>query len=105
MFRTALTRTSLLASSSAPRLAIARTALARPALARGYHEKVISHYENPRNVSFKTRLDPSLGSTAPPTILLFCSSPNGYLIWLFRSVQCLKPMSTLVQGLSVLLRE
>lgn len=44
MFRSALAKTVL---NTAPR-ASARSV--RPVLARGYHEKVISHYEQPRNV-------------------------------------------------------
>ena len=44
MFRASLTKTILNAAPRASRVA------ARPALARGYHEKVISHYEQPRNV-------------------------------------------------------
>jgi hypothetical protein len=42
MFRTALTKTALRAPARS---------LAKPVLIRAYHEKVISHYENPRNVS------------------------------------------------------
>ena len=44
MFRSALSETPL---NAAPR---AGKVVARPVLARGYHEKVISHYERPRNV-------------------------------------------------------
>ena len=46
---------------------------ARPILARAYHEKVISHYENPRNVSvsqpprFPFRLE-SLSDNVPPQV-------------------------------------
>lgn len=47
MFRTTLARTAL----AAARPTLPRVSLA-PKLARGYHEKVISHYERPRNVSF-----------------------------------------------------
>ena len=32
---------------------------ARPVVARAYHEKVISHYEQPRNVRCGPQLDPS----------------------------------------------
>ena len=49
MFRSAISRTLLSA-----RPAVARANL-RPVLARGYHEKVISHYERPRNVRIKSR--------------------------------------------------
>jgi hypothetical protein len=45
MFSSALSKTVLNAAPRASRAAF------RPALARGYHEKVISHYEQPRNVS------------------------------------------------------
>lgn len=41
----ALSKTVL---NAAPR---ASRQVARPVLARAYHEKVISHYESPRNVS------------------------------------------------------
>lgn len=44
MLRASLTKTVLNAAPRASRIA------ARPVLARGYHEKVISHYEQPRNV-------------------------------------------------------
>ena len=44
MFRSTLSKTVLNASPRASRAAT------RPVLARGYHEKVISHYEQPRNV-------------------------------------------------------
>ncbi|TFY69608.1 hypothetical protein EVG20_g3063 [Dentipellis fragilis] len=35
---------------------------ARPALARAYHEKVISHYEKPRNVGSLPKNDPHVGT-------------------------------------------
>ncbi len=44
MLRSSLSKTLVNATSRASRLA------PRPVLARGYHEKVISHYEKPRNV-------------------------------------------------------
>ena len=44
MFRSALTKSVLTANTRASLVG------ARPVLARGYHEKVISHYEKPRNV-------------------------------------------------------
>ncbi|KAJ7667841.1 FeS cluster assembly scaffold IscU [Mycena polygramma] len=47
MFRSAITKTVL----SAARPAASR-AVQRPVLARAYHEKVISHYEQPRNIPF-----------------------------------------------------
>ena len=49
MFRSALSKVPL---NPAPR---AGKAVARPVLARGYHEKVISHYERPRNVRSSLR--------------------------------------------------
>lgn len=49
MFRSALSKAS---ANVAPR---ASHSVARPALARGYHEKVISHYERPRNVGSSPR--------------------------------------------------
>ena len=39
-----------MASSALRRAAMAPRLLAPRALARGYHEKVIDHYESPRNV-------------------------------------------------------
>jgi hypothetical protein len=45
MFRSALSKSVL----NAPR---AGRSEVRSVLARGYHEKVISHYESPRNVVF-----------------------------------------------------
>ena len=44
MLRSTLAKSVLSARTRAPVLAV------RPVLARGYHEKVISHYEKPRNV-------------------------------------------------------
>jgi hypothetical protein len=55
MMRSALRTTSAIASTSFARPIVAR-GIARPVLAaqtlgkRAYHEKVIDHYENPRNV-------------------------------------------------------
>ena len=45
MFRAALSKSVLNTAARTNRVAL------RPVLARGYHEKVISHYEQPRNVS------------------------------------------------------
>lgn len=45
MFRSALTKTVLNTATRPSGAAI------RPVIARAYHEKVISHYESPRNVS------------------------------------------------------
>ena len=56
MLRTALAKPVLAASRTR-----AAALAARPVLARGYHEKVISHYEKPRNVS---RPNPALGLRA-----------------------------------------
>lgn len=52
MFRSAVAKSVLRASArpSTSAVAAASRVAARPALARGYHEKVISHYEKPRNV-------------------------------------------------------
>ncbi|PCH41340.1 FeS cluster assembly scaffold IscU [Wolfiporia cocos MD-104 SS10] len=56
MFRSALSKTVL---NAAPR---ASSAAVRPALARGYHEKVISHYEKPRNVGSLPKNDVDVGT-------------------------------------------
>jgi len=56
MFRSALSKSVL---SSASR---ASTITARPALARAYHEKVISHYEQPRNVGSLNKNDFDVGT-------------------------------------------
>lgn len=45
MLRSALTKTVL--NASRPSVV---TATLRPVVARGYHENVIAHYENPKNV-------------------------------------------------------
>ena len=37
------------------------TTVLRPVAARGYHEKVISHYEKPRNVSSVLTSHPGIG--------------------------------------------
>lgn len=51
MFRSTLSRTVLNAAAATK---ASRTGVS-PSLARGYHEKVISHYESPRNVRFIRR--------------------------------------------------
>ncbi|KAJ3479340.1 hypothetical protein NLI96_g9124 [Meripilus lineatus] len=56
MFRSALSKAS---ANVAPR---ASHSVARPALARGYHEKVISHYERPRNVGSLPKNDIDVGT-------------------------------------------
>ncbi|KAI0092437.1 FeS cluster assembly scaffold IscU [Irpex rosettiformis] len=56
MFRSAIVRTALTATPRATVSAI------RPALARGYHEKVISHYEKPRNVGSLPKNAPDVGT-------------------------------------------
>ncbi|KAI0347435.1 FeS cluster assembly scaffold IscU [Trametopsis cervina] len=56
MFRSAITRTVL---NATPR---ATARVARPVLARGYHEKVISHYEKPRNVGSLPKNDADVGT-------------------------------------------
>ncbi|OJA20914.1 hypothetical protein AZE42_00893 [Rhizopogon vesiculosus] len=58
MFRSALTKTSL-STIIAPKAARAGVA---PVLARGYHEKVISHYESPRNVGSLPKNDIDVGT-------------------------------------------
>jgi len=57
MFRSAISKTILAAS----RPQVAR-AVARPVAARGYHEKVISHYEKPRNVGSLPKNDIDVGT-------------------------------------------
>ncbi|KAJ7937205.1 FeS cluster assembly scaffold IscU [Mycena leptocephala] len=57
MFRSAVTKTIL--SSARP---AASRALQRPLLARAYHEKVISHYEQPRNVGSLPKGDIDVGT-------------------------------------------
>jgi len=57
MFRTAISKSLL----SAPRPALSRAAL-RPLAARSYHEKVISHYEKPRNVGSMPKTDIDVGT-------------------------------------------
>ncbi|KAI0676975.1 FeS cluster assembly scaffold IscU [Trametes maxima] len=56
MFRSTVAKSLANASPRASRLA------ARPVLARAYHEKVISHYEQPRNVGSLPKNDPSVGT-------------------------------------------
>lgn len=65
MMRQAVRATTSLASTSFARPVVARAAV-RPILAqgqkRGYHEKVIDHYENPRNVGNMNKLDHDVGT-------------------------------------------
>ncbi|KAJ1634527.1 NifU-like N terminal domain-containing protein [Pavlovales sp. CCMP2436] len=45
------------------RLALARTPVVRmPAATRAYHQNVIEHYENPRNVGKMDKDDPDVGT-------------------------------------------
>ncbi|KAJ6599222.1 FeS cluster assembly scaffold IscU [Mycena vulgaris] len=57
MFRSAITKTVLAAARPA-----ASRAVQRPLLARAYHEKVISHYERPRNVGSLPKGDIDVGT-------------------------------------------
>ncbi|KAF6762857.1 iron sulfur cluster assembly protein 1 [Ephemerocybe angulata] len=57
MFRSAISK-SLLAAA---RPTVARSA-ARPLAVRSYHEKVISHYEKPRNVGSMLKTDHDVGT-------------------------------------------
>ncbi|TFK43364.1 FeS cluster assembly scaffold IscU [Crucibulum laeve] len=57
MFRSAISKTLF----NAARPTVSRT-LARPVAARGYHEKVISHYEKPRNVGSLPKGDLDVGT-------------------------------------------
>ncbi|KAI5124860.1 hypothetical protein M0805_007293 [Coniferiporia weirii] len=52
----ALSKTALNVAPRASRTAV------RPALARAYHEKVISHYESPRNVGSLPKNDKDVGT-------------------------------------------
>ncbi|KAF8914086.1 FeS cluster assembly scaffold IscU [Gymnopilus junonius] len=58
MFRSALTRPLVSVSRSA---ALARASVT-PIIARRYHEKVISHYERPRNVGSLPKNDSDVGT-------------------------------------------
>lgn len=61
MFRHAVASTSRIAA----RPAIARPAVARTAVfpsVRAYHQKVIDHYENPRNVGKMNKADEDVGT-------------------------------------------
>ncbi|KIK95123.1 hypothetical protein PAXRUDRAFT_827310 [Paxillus rubicundulus Ve08.2h10] len=64
MFRSPLSRT-VLNVAAAPKVLATRIS---PVLARGYHEKVISHYESPRNVGSlpKTDIDVGTGLVGAP---------------------------------------
>ncbi|KIM68694.1 hypothetical protein SCLCIDRAFT_105062 [Scleroderma citrinum Foug A] len=57
MIRSALSK--VVVNSTRP--PVSRTSLT-PALSRGYHEKVISHYENPRNVGSLPKGDADVGT-------------------------------------------
>lgn len=73
MFRSTIAKSLVNASPRASRLA------ARPVLARAYHEKVISHYEQPRNVRLdQSRLSYGLGlsDNSPAPLLQVGSLPK-----------------------------
>jgi hypothetical protein len=67
MMRSALRTTHMVASASISRPVVAR-GIARPVIGasrvvkRSYHEKVIDHYENPRNVGNMNKLDQDVGT-------------------------------------------
>ncbi|KAF7981638.1 hypothetical protein HWV62_32734 [Athelia sp. TMB] len=56
MLRSALTKTVLNAATRPAGAAV------RPVIARAYHEKVISHYESPRNVGSLNKNDADVGT-------------------------------------------
>ncbi|GBE79376.1 Iron sulfur cluster assembly protein 1, mitochondrial [Sparassis crispa] len=56
MFHSSLVKSVLTASPRATRVAV------RPVIARSYHEKVISHYEQPRNVGSLPKNDKDVGT-------------------------------------------
>ncbi|KAJ3723160.1 FeS cluster assembly scaffold IscU [Lentinula raphanica] len=60
MFRSALSST--FAKSAAISRPYASRVAIRPVLSRGYHEKVISHYEKPRNVGSLPKNDVDVGT-------------------------------------------
>jgi hypothetical protein len=71
MMRSAVLLRSTASMASSSRSVLSRsirpaTALPRPAIAqvakRGYHEKVIDHYENPRNVGNMNKKDMDVGT-------------------------------------------
>ncbi|RXK42010.1 NifU-like protein [Tremella mesenterica] len=65
--RSFIRASATVASTSMTRPVLARN-IPRPMLGgmqiskRGYHEKVIDHYENPRNVGNMNKLDPNVGT-------------------------------------------
>ena len=59
MFRSAIAKPIF---AAAARPAVLRTAAVRPVAARLYHEKVISHYEKPRNVGSLPKNDVDVGT-------------------------------------------
>lgn len=79
MIRSALSK--VVVNSTRP--PVSRTSLT-PALSRGYHEKVISHYENPRNVGSLPKGDADVGTGlvgAPACVVLFVIAISaGYLL-------------------------
>lgn len=63
MFRSALRATTIASSSRAAlRPAVARAAPRMVPATRGYHAKVIDHYENPRNVGKMNKDDEDVGT-------------------------------------------
>jgi iron-sulfur cluster assembly enzyme ISCU, mitochondrial len=52
-----------LARRTAGRTLVARTPV------RGYHENIVEHYENPRNVGSFNKNDDSVGTVRPPVLL------------------------------------
>ena len=61
MFRSAISQSLRAATRPAARR-VSPAAVVRPALARGYHQKVIDHYERPKNVGSMPKTDADVGT-------------------------------------------
>lgn len=64
--------------------------------ARGYHENIVDHYENPRNVGSLDKNDPNVGTVGAPVC---CPARLAWVVWRRHSMYGGMPVSRLAISL------